>query len=152
MTPLGRSRPVEDVPARGLWALWFVAVSLIALSDDGPTGIRVMSFPQPRVEVELDSWGVNLHWSPDGSELCFAAPGLHCAPLSTPLGSAELRFEAPRRTGGGFYYGRHRFGIAPEGNGFAVVDEASFQTPLPEEIILVTDWFDELRRLAPVER
>lgn len=132
----------------GLW----LAYSVIALSDDGPTGIRVVSFPEPRTVVDLGSWGTNLQWSPDGRELCFAGSGLRCAALLTAPGSEPaIRFGDPQRTGGRFYYHRHRFSIGPDGRSFAVVDEASFRTPLANQIVLVTDWFDDLRRLAPID-
>ena len=96
-------------------------------------------------------------WSPDGSELFYrtprgglmAVPVLETEPTFRP-GVPELLFETQYYLGGSV----RTYDLHPDGQRFLMVKDA----PLTDdsgssgrtEIILVENWFDELKRLVPV--
>ena len=93
-------------------------------------------------------------WSPDGRELFYLDEGrLFVVPVMTEPtfapGSPEMLF-------GGIYYGTGgcSYDISPDGERFFIVKEATAtnQTTTAPQVILVQNWFEELRRLVPTNR
>jgi Tol biopolymer transport system component len=132
--------------------------------ESGRTEVYIQAYPEgERHTVSRESGGFPL-WSADGSALHFI--GLHAdtrkmlqvavtvAATGLQLGTPEPLFDmqqaSPDGTGFSFVGGDNGIGagydILPDGR-FVLV-----RSPLPDnrEIVLVQNWFDEVRRLAPL--
>ena len=92
-------------------------------------------------------------WSPDGRELFYYnGQAVMSVPVATEpfaFGDAEVVFE------GQFVMGTlgSGFSVSPDGQRFLMVRSLRGQTdsgPAPE-VVLVQNWFEELRRLVPVD-
>ena len=98
--------------------------------------------------------GLGPVWAPDGSALYYrGATSLMVAP--TPLGPGFV----PGRSRALFSTERFRFSgnasafdIHPDGKRFVMVTMGDAPPPLPDQINVVLNWFDELKRRAPVGR
>ena len=124
----------------------------------GQLEIYVRPFPA----VEDDQWlisrggGTQPLWSPDGSELFYLSPAgaLMAVRVRTEPGfapdSPELVLEKSYliSTGGN---GR-TYDISPDGERFLMIQEVeSDDEASSTELILVQNWFDELKRLVPTD-
>jgi serine/threonine-protein kinase len=123
----------------------------------GQFEIYVRPFPN----VEDGQWlisrggGTRPLWAPDGRQLFYLSPGgpLMAVSVQTDTnfvaGTAEVILE-------GAYYGStapsgRTYDISPDGTRFLMIKEgvASDDTSVPTELILVQNWFEELKRLVP---
>jgi hypothetical protein len=92
-------------------------------------------------------------WARDGSELFFFDPAGRLLSVSVRTGSG-LAFGTPKVVLEGPYVvpvsaGDRRYDVSPDGKRFLMLEEgATDETPAPE-IILVQNWFEELKRLVP---
>ena len=101
-----------------------------------------------RQRISTDG-GHSPRWSADGSELLFWSPSA-AAMMSVPIslqdgfsaGSAESLF------GGDYLLGRdtRQYDLAPDGQQFVMIRESQREIP---DMVLVLNWFEELRRLVP---
>ena len=62
------------------------------------------------------------------------------------VGNAELLFEGPYLNVAGW----RSYDVAPDGERFAIV-RSSATDEAPVELIVVQNWFEELRRLVPTD-
>ncbi len=94
-------------------------------------------------------------WSPDGSELFYVSGNaMMVAPIISAstfqYGNSEVVFE-----GGYDFAGPGRlFDLSPEGTRFLLRKPAGTQTDdsvAPLDLVLVQNWFEELKRLVPVD-
>ena len=103
------------------------------------------------------SGGTRPLWARDGRELFYLSPDgpLMRVPVQTDAnfvaGNAEVSFEEA-------YYGAggppgRTYDISPDGTRFLMIKEgvASDETSAPTELILVQNWFEELKRLVPTD-
>jgi len=103
--------------------------------------------------------GVEPAWAPDGSELYYLVedgPMIRLMAVeveTTPTFSSG----APRQLFRGAYHffgpGLPAYAVAPDGERFLMKKEAglSRETVEPPQFVIVENWFEELRRLAPTE-
>ena len=117
--------------------------------ESGENEIYVQPFPGPGRRWQVSTaGGVNPGWNPAGGELFYRSRGRTM--VVNVAGADELTFGKPRilfetsQTPDG-----RPFAISPDGQRFAMV----FDEPRPEvdELRLVLNWTDELKRLVPTE-
>ena len=125
-------------------------------NETGQREVYVQRFPTlgGKQTISTDG-GRQPLWSPDGRELFYRAPGgMMRVPVETEptftAGDPEVLFETQ------YYFARSRrtYDLAPDGQRFLMVKDAA---PTDEsvalaqsQIVLVENWFDELKRLVPV--
>jgi serine/threonine-protein kinase len=141
---------------------------LAYVSDEaGHDGVYVRSFPDGELK-QIVSTGIAMNpmWSPDGREIFYLAPGaqdtesgiwndgsrLMAVPVEV---TPQLQLGEPRQLFDGPYYrsgdlGASPYGVSPDGSSFLMVGFE--EDPLSaQELILVLNWFEELKRLVPTE-
>ena len=104
--------------------------------------------PGPTVPISIGG-GASVTWSDDGSELFYQRGTAMMAVSVTAAGTAgtptelfdDNYVEGPTNV--------RQYHVAPDGR-FLMQREASTPDPLPTQIILVDNWFKELKRLVPI--
>jgi len=126
-------------------------------SESGRVEIYVRPFPQ----VDGGKWqisaggGTRPLWSPDGSEVFYLAPSgeLMAVPIRTQpsfnSGNAEVLLGGRIYVGAGGSPGRS-YDISPDGKHFLMIKHAEGAQSVQTTMVLVQNWFEELKRLAPV--
>jgi serine/threonine-protein kinase len=126
-------------------------------NESGRSEIYVRTFPDVqggRWQVSRDG-GTRPLWSRDGRELFFMATvGPSLASLMVVSVETTPTFLAgePRRLPGGPFatsYSGRTYDVSPDGQRFLVVKRTGAAAPPPTRIVIVSHWFDELRRLVP---
>ena len=120
-----------------------------ASNQTGKFEVWVRPFPGPGAPVRVSSdGGRNPVWSGDGKEL-FYDNGSKVLSARVVSEVPDFRVETPRMLfEGGFVQGSMRsFDVAPDGR-FMMI-EANATTATSASIVVVHDWFDELKRIAP---
>ncbi|MDA2927349.1 protein kinase [Acidobacteria bacterium AH-259-G07] len=145
-TPFYESQPA--ISPDGRWMAY-------TTRESGQREVYVRPFPK----VEEGKWQISSGggrepvWAPEGRELFYRSLNgqemmmvrVESEPTFTP-GSPDVLF-----TGRYFYAGGRQYDISPDGQRFLMIkeaeqtDEASART----ELIIVQNWFDELKRLVP---
>jgi len=128
-----------------------------ASNDSGRMEVYVQPYPGPGRRLRLSTaGGSSPAWRGDGKELYYlevrtSAP-LAVVAVSLAADGNELSASTPRRLFHGRYgamSGRRNYDVTSDGRRFLMVQALD---PLPEpatELILVYNWFEELRRLKP---
>ncbi|MDO9318304.1 MAG: hypothetical protein Q7V56_08900 [Gammaproteobacteria bacterium] len=150
----------EESPALSPDGRWLAFTG----NESGRREIYVQAYPEgPRYTVSREG-GFLANWSPDGSALFFV--GLHddaekmlrvavtVGPNGLQLGNPEpvfdMRYTAPDGTDYSYVQGMNSSGagydILPDGR-FVLLRQAQADI---REVVIVQNWFDEVRRLAPV--
>ena len=123
--------------------------------ETGQNEVYVQRFPElgGKLTVSTDG-GQQPLWSPDGQELFYRGPGgMMVVPVETDptfsAGAPEVLFDQQ------YYFTgtRRTYDLAPDGRFLMVKDSAvgdDAEGPAAQ-IILVQNWFEELKRLVPVE-
>ena len=97
--------------------------------------------------------GSNPLWSPNGREIFYRtddevmAVEVHFDQGSPRLGSPRVLFERPVS---GFWGGQN-YDVAPDGQSFVIVERVGFAS-VPDQLILVQNFHEELKRLVPAAR
>ncbi len=122
-------------------------------NESGQWEVYVRPFPDVnggRWQVSSGGGGWPL-WSPDGRELFYVgSEGMMAVPIETEptftQGTVDLLFDY-RRTGGR----DRRIDISPEGDRFLMLKQGGGldETAETPSIIVVQNWFEELKRLVP---
>lgn len=95
-------------------------------------------------------------WSRDGRELFYRRPD--GAVMSVPVTTGPGGFEAggpralfvdPSYSGAGTQGGGRTYDVAPDGRRFLMLKQ--LQSPVPTQVVVVLNWFQELQRLAPLD-
>jgi serine/threonine-protein kinase len=163
--PIVATASAERHPAFSSDGQWLAYSS----NDSGRSEVYVQPFPGPgrRVPISTDS-GSSPAWRADGKELYYVkqhvvggedrfriggpatvsvmAVRVHAGREGFSVGAPRKLFEGPFVVGSG-----HSYDVTPDGQRFLMVEVLE---PLPEpatELILVTNWFEELRRLVPTK-
>jgi serine/threonine-protein kinase len=147
-------RPLLNSPANELRGelspdnRWLAYIS----TEGGTPGIYVRPFLGPDRKWRISPTGVYANdplWSPDGEELFYRdldAGNVMSVKVETEKGFAAspptVLFED--RYAGSPPYGRN-YDIAPDGQRFVMVKSVD---PPPRRIVVVLNWFEELKRLA----
>ena len=135
----------------GLWLAY-------ARREDGR--IHVTTYPgrENTVEVAIDEEVETAEeiagfprWSSNGRELYYVGSrGMWRVPiLSDPQDEPEFRAGTPQRVPVGNRF--HAYDVSPDGQGFVLI-ERTYEVPTDPEIVVVPNWFEELKRLVPAGR
>ncbi len=124
------------------------------MSDEsGQWQIYVVSYPDQRVAKRLVSstGGEEPRWSPDGSEIIYRYGSQWFSASfsddpSLELGSPEVLFEGPYINIPGYSWD-----ISPDGDRFLLVENPAQNEPLTK-LVVITKFFDEIRRRLPVDQ
>lgn len=123
-------------------------------NESGQSEIYARPFP----DVQAGRWqvsaagGTRALWARSGKELFFLAPD--GAVMAVPIsGSAAFSAANPTKLFAGRYYavlnGR-TFDISPDDTRFLMIKEAAGSNDAPARLIVVENWFEELKRRVPV--
>ena len=119
--------------------------------------VRPYPGPGPPARVTSDG-GADPVWSRDGRELFYLE-----GPLGTRNvrlmgvkreGTSESRFGAPQVVVDGDFMSSSKYDVAPDGRFVMIQPTAAQETeeePLDDHIVVVINWFEELKRLVPTE-
>ena len=131
-----------------------------AANDTGTFEIYVQPFPGPGERVQVSNGGGNLPlWSPTKSELYYAGPGQQRMMAASYAARDGVFVPAkPRRWSETLFstsppvgtYGPS-FDIHPDGQRFVVTPPRQEALDVNTQLVLFFNFFDELRRLAPVQ-
>jgi Tol biopolymer transport system component len=129
--------------------------------ESGDYEVYVRPFPN----VNSGRWqistagGFHPHWSRDGTELFYMAPRTDSNALMTVAvdsgttfrpGAPELLFEGRYWDAGGGNAGPGTFDVSRDGQRFLMIRDADEGRGTEEpEIVIVQNWFEELKRLVP---
>jgi serine/threonine-protein kinase len=119
-------------------------------NDTGRPEIYVRPFPGPGARAAVSAeGGMHPTWSHDGRQLFFGNHGqIMVAPVIATEGSFET--EKPRLWSGGRYQTRgpnRMFDLHPDGR-FALASDRAAEVK-HDHVVLMLNFFDELRRIAP---
>ena len=155
-TPLLDSEAQETHGAVSPDGVWLAYAS----NETGEEEVYVERFPDPgdRRQISIDGGSAPV-WSPDGSELFYqrASPGglmvvpIENEPAFSP-GTPAVVVEAGAYPWGSFF--RH-YDVAPDARRFLVISRAGVsadETNVGTEIVVVLNWFEELRARVPTGR
>jgi eukaryotic-like serine/threonine-protein kinase len=139
----------------GRWVAYAMYETGTAIDNpSGTTGIFVEPFPSTGAKYRIMSRGLQPLWSPDGKELFYSAGGLFVVTVTTARGfefnrSVQLprAFELPGPSAARAY------DIMPNGQRFiAIVPSGPGQAAVTSQIQVVLNWFEELKRQAPLAK
>ena len=115
-------------------------------SESGRPELYVMPFPGPGPKVQVSPNGASrARWSANGRELLFWDTGGNSTLLSSSIQLSPFSSASPQKLFSAF--AGTTWGAAPDGEHFLVESVQSGAV-----MVTVTNWFDELRRRAPVKR
>jgi hypothetical protein len=110
----------------------------------------VTSYPEagPKITISTEG-GVLPRWSPNGKELFYR----HDAALMSVDVEAGPSFRAgrPKELFAGSY--RTAYDVEPDGRHFLLIKQPALETQAAsDQITIVFNWFEELRRRAPLKQ
>jgi hypothetical protein len=125
-------------------------------NQSGQMEVYVQPYPGPGPTVPVSiGGGTDVAWSPDGSELLYRLDDRMMS-VSLSVDGDTPRIGPPRELFSGDYYatavdGSRQFHVAPDGRFLMLKDVASQSAmdQLPPQVILVQNFFEELRRVVP---
>ncbi|MET0280110.1 MAG: protein kinase [Steroidobacteraceae bacterium] len=153
-----RSQPLIHGPANELWAEVTPDGRWLAYDSDESGQFEVYVRPYPDA-YQGSRWQVSAAggrqpvWSRNGRELFYRdfSGALMAVPVAAGRSFAPGRpvrlFEAPGYLGAGAQGGGRTYDVAPDGSRFLMV-RIGEQPTTP--LVVVVNWFEELRRLAPL--
>ena len=138
-----------EVSPNGLW--------LVYRSDQsGDMEVYLQPYPGPGPTVPVSiSGGTSGTWSPDGSELIYRLDDRMMA-VSVEAVGETVRIGRPTELFRGRYVaaavgGSRQYHVAPDGR-FLMLKDVATQGPgdvLPPQVVLIQNWFEELRERVP---
>jgi serine/threonine-protein kinase len=153
LRPLLQTRYDEYAPAFSPDGRWFAYIS----NESGQTGIYIQSYPDLRREYFIAA-SRNIGapvWSPDGTELFYLDSDDAIKMMVVSVGSGnELRPTQPRKLFEGNYVGSleglQEFDISADGKRFVMIKNLQDGVSETRELRVILNWFEELKRKAPV--
>ena len=126
--------------------------SIAVDNPSGNTGIFVEPFPSTGAKYRISSRGLQPLWSPDGKQLFYSTAGLFVVTITTARG---FEFSSPVQIPRPFQFSgpsaARTYDIMPNGQQFiGVVSSGQGQAGVSAQIQVVLNWFEELKRLAPL--
>jgi serine/threonine-protein kinase len=160
------TRPLLDNQFDNEWAILSPDSKWIAYNSDesGQQEVYVAPYPSmsPRTRVSI-SGGRHPLWSPDGRELYYRtsaslaavterALSVNTKVIAVSVESAPgLKIGTPHELFEGPYFNSgHDWAITPDGRAFLFIRDKEGQNG-PGEMNVVLNWFEELKRKAPVK-
>jgi serine/threonine-protein kinase len=126
-------------------------------NESGRYEVYVQPYPGPggKYQISADG-GRHPLWGPEGREL-FYRWGESMMVASYKVEGESFQPGRPRELfQGPFRLDENRFDadIAPDGKGFVMIQSATAEEgeTKPNQVIVVTNWFEELKRLAPTKK
>ncbi len=145
--PLLATESRETAPSISPDGNWIAYAS----DETGQAEVYVQRFPGlgGRVPISTDG-GQQPLWSPDGSELFYRGPrGMMAVPVDTEptfsAGDPEVLFEQQYLD----LQTNRTYDVAPDGRFLMIKAPTDDGSAPAEQIILVENWFEELKRLVP---
>ena len=125
---------------------------------EGREEIYVTRYPGPGEKYKISTDGGNEPlWSPDGREL-FYRNGTKMIVVAVDVNSTNFNIAKPPET---LFEGQYStvngvlrpvtYDITPDGQRFVMIKESEGQ-PTTDQLIVVVNWFEELKRLVPTEK
>jgi serine/threonine-protein kinase len=131
-------------------------------NESGRYEIYVRPFPDVqsgRWQISRDG-GTRPMWARNGRELYFMAGGLYNSPVGSALmvvsveTSPAFRAGNPQQLLPGPYFsnlGNRTYDVSADGQRFLMVKRAGPSTAAPDRIVVVDNWFEELKRRVPIK-
>ena len=121
-------------------------------SRSGATEIYVRTFPEGDGPWQISNEGGRApRWSPDGRELFYLDEGamigvsIETEPAVRTVGTRKL-FE------GNYYDLSHSYDVSRDGTRFIMIQQdAGYYSDVGSDLVVVLDWFEELKRLVPID-
>lgn len=146
--PFLRTEAVERLPAIAPNGRFVAYESFIP----GARQIYVRTFPEGEGPWQVShGGGLSPRWSPDGRELFYLQDGaLMAVSVET---EASFRVLGTRKLFEGSYLdSSHSYDVSPDGERFLMIEASeSSATRGGSDLVVVLDWFEEMKRLAPRE-
>ena len=149
--PLLQTEFTEDRPAISPDGRWIAYRS----NESGRFEIYVRPFPN----VEDGKWmistdgGISPVWGPHGREIFYRSLDDGAMIVARVQTEPTFTVETPVVLFTGSYYrsGDRNYDISPDGRRFLMLKEVG-QTADPETLVVVLNWFEELKRLVPTDK
>jgi len=125
-------------------------------NQSGEMEVYVQPYPGPGPVVPVSiGGGTSVTWSPDGSELIYRLDDRMMVVPVEAVGET-VRIGRPTELFSGAYVavalgGTRQYHVAPDGR-FLMLKEVASQSPgdvLPPQVVLIQNWFEELRERVP---
>jgi serine/threonine-protein kinase len=119
--------------------------------ESGTLDVYVQPFPGPGGKWQISSGGGQLPtWSRTRNEMFYRSLDNRIMEVSYTVEGNSFKAEKPKTWSDRVLIPRHRFDLHPDGNRFAVaLADAGVQAPA-EKVVFVFNFFEEVRRIAPV--
>ena len=143
VTPFLNSRFTETYPEFSPDGKWIAYVS----NESGHDEVYIQPFPGPGRQTQISiEGGREPLWSRDGSQLFYRRPNQAWVADVQTAGKPRLLFE---QEGYQESFPIRGWDISVDGKHFLMVKLAERKPQPATEMILVHNWFEELKRLAP---
>jgi serine/threonine protein kinase/Tol biopolymer transport system component len=118
-------------------------------NQEGLNQVYVSPFPEPAPKKISTGGGYNPLWSPDGKEI-FYRNGEKMIAVTIET-EPEIRVIASEVLFEGLYYtdSNRSYDVSQDGQRFLMIKESEDQ-PAANQLIVVLNWFEELKRLVPI--
>ena len=122
----------------------------------GQPEVWVQGYPEGVLNRISSSGGYEPRWSANGREL-FYLSGSSMYAVAVKTGAAEFSFDTPVLLFSGSFFGEPRaevrsYDVAPDGRFLMIQrEDAVGANDTPASIVIVQNWFEELKRLVPTE-
>jgi serine/threonine-protein kinase len=150
--PFLETPALEHMPVFSADGKWIAYAS----NETGRSEIYVRAYPAGGAPARLisENGGTAPLWSPDGSELFYRNPAGSLVAVPMRAGSRSGRIQELFHVQGRFRTSGNAaaYDIERSGRRFIMVTEPDNPRPVREQITLVVNWFEELKRLAPISR
>jgi serine/threonine-protein kinase len=149
----GKPVPFLNTPATETDPMFSPDGRWIAYSspESGTLDVYVRPFPGPGGKWQISSGGGQLPtWSRTRNEMFYRSFDNRIMEVSYTVQGNSFKAEKPKIWSDRVLIPRHRFDLHPDGNRFAVaLGDAGVQAPA-DKVVFVFNFFEELRRIAPV--
>jgi len=157
LRPPGPARPLVSTPAEEVGAEISPDGHWLAYQASTPGAPEVIVRPFPAVDGgywQVSNGGGRMPmWSRDGRELFYVGPDDTLMAVRVDAGKS-FQFSTPTQVLAGRYYypggpNSRTFDISPDGQRFLMIKIVN-RDDKPRDIVVVQNWFTELKRLVPV--
>jgi Tol biopolymer transport system component len=146
--PFHRTGTNENEPRFSPDGHWLAYIS----DESGRFEVYVQPYPGPGGKWQISTeGGVEPVWNPNGRELFYRnSDKMMVVDISTQTGFAastpRMLFEGPYEQPP---VPLHNFDVSPDGQHFLMLKAVEQEQTAPTQIIVVLNWFEELKRLVP---
>ena len=151
MTPFLNSEVVEAWPVISPDGRWLAYAS----NESETREVWVRPFPEPGGKIQISNeGGISPIWSKDGSQLFYRkGDGVWVVDINTEGGFSSSK---PRlvfkEKGLNATIPLRAWDLWPDGQGFLMTKRGESKYQQVDEILIIQNWFEELKRLVPVKK